>query len=117
MNKKGFTLVELLGCLAILATILCIGLYSARGTLATSLSTIDNITEKEITNIAKDYITENNTNWINNKEEYTCIKISDLISSGYLKDTTNYKNKLVKIVRDAKTKVIINSTIVEECNN
>ena len=39
MNRKGFSLVELLGCLAIMGIILCIGLYSAKGTLATSVST------------------------------------------------------------------------------
>ena len=37
MNRKGFSLVELLGCLAIMGMILCIGLYSAKGTLATSV--------------------------------------------------------------------------------
>lgn len=116
MNNKGFTLVELLGCLVLLATILCIGLYSSRGTLATSLSTIDNISENEIINTAKEYIIENNTTWINN--EYTCIKISELISMGYLDEqsTTSYNNKIIKITRNPQTKVITNSTIEDKCN-
>lgn len=119
MNNKGFSLIELLGCLVLLTVILCIGLYSARGTLATTISTVDTISEKEITNIAETYIIENTINWINNKqEEYSCIKISDLISSGYLleKDVVDYKSKIVRLVRNPKTKVIISSSIEDNCN-
>ena len=43
MNRKGFTLIEFLGCMALLGVILAIGLYVTRGTLATALSTLTDV--------------------------------------------------------------------------
>ena len=118
MNRKGFSLIELLGCLAIMGIILCIGLYSAKGTLATTLSTLDDISDNEIYNAAKTYILENKITWINDEIEHTCITISALVDSGYFKENEviAYKDKSVKIIREPITKVITNTTIVEECN-
>ena len=48
MNNKGFSLIEMLGCVALLGIILCISLFINRKTLATSLSTLDNISNNEI---------------------------------------------------------------------
>ena len=59
MNNKGFTLVELLGCLVLLGFVLGIGLYSARGTLSTTLTTLDQVSENEIYDSAEIYLMEN----------------------------------------------------------
>lgn len=118
MNRKGFSLVELLGCLAIMGMILCIGLYSAKGTLATSVSTLTDISVNEIHSAAKTYILENKITWVNDGTEHICITISTLVDAGYFKEfeVIEYKDKSVKIIRDPITKVITNTTIVEECN-
>lgn len=118
MNRKGFSLVELLGCLAIMGIILYIGIYSAKGTLATSISTLNDISDNEIYSAAKTYILENKITWVNDGVEHTCLTVSDLVDSGCFKENEviTYKDKSVKIIRDPITKVITNTTIVEECN-
>ena len=116
MNNKGFGLIELLGCLVILGLIFGIGLYSARGTLSTSL-TLDQVSENEIYDMAEIYIMENNVSWINNDIEYTCIDIDRLVDMGYFKsdEVSGYIDKFVKVVRDSSTKVINSTKLVDVC--
>lgn len=118
MNKKGFTLLELLGCLAILGFILCIGLYTTRGTLATALSTLTDVSLNQIYDASKLYITENKTNWINNEEEYACISVRNLVDVGYFNEgeVTTYLDDMIRIVREPKTKVIQKIKLVDTCN-
>lgn len=118
MNKKGFSLIELLGCLIILGIILCIGLYSTRGTLATTLSTLTNVSENEIYEIAETYTIEKNVTWFNDDLEYTCITVSDLVDNGYFKENevTTYKDKVIKIIRNPITKVVTDINLLKECN-
>ena len=61
---------------------------------------------------------ENKITWVNDGTEHTCITVSDLVDAGYFKEfeVITYKDKSVKIIRDPITKVITNTTIVEECN-
>lgn len=118
MNRKGYTLIELLGCLVLLAVILCIGLYSSRGTLATTLSTLTNVSENEIYDAAETYVLENKMSWINNGEEYACLTVYNLVDAGYFEtdEVTEYKDDMIKVVRDSKTRVVSSVKIVEECN-
>ena len=117
LNNRGFSLIELLGSLALLALILCIGLYSARGTLSTSLITLDSVSENEIKNAAELYVIENPVSWINDGNEWTCIKTFDLVDKGYFDDNevTSYKDKKIKLVRDSISKVITSVLIVDSC--
>ena len=118
MNRKGFTLVEMLGCLVLLALVLGIGLYSARGTLATSLSTLTSVSENEIYDASRIYILENSTTWINiNNDEYTCFMVNALVDKGYFEynDVSEYRNDFIKIVREPGTKVIQSIKIVDSC--
>ena len=117
MNRKGFTLIELLGCLALLGVILCIGLYTARGTLATALSTLTDASVSQIYNATNNYILENKITWINKGEEYVCVEIESLVDSGYFseKDVVNYKNEFVRVVRDSKTKTITEMSLMGDC--
>ena len=118
MNRKGFTLIEFLGCMALLGVILAIGLYVTRGTLATALSTLTDVSVSQIYNATDAYIIENQTSWINDGEEYTCIKIKQLVDAGYFEndEVINYKNKSVRVVRETKTKVIESMGLVDDCN-
>lgn len=117
MNNKGFSLIELLGCLMLLGIILGIGLYSAKGTLATSLSTIDQVSENEIYDAAEVYVLEYSASWINVGDEYTCLTVEDLVDAGYF-DYSEVKldvYKKIKIIRDSNTRVINSVKFVDNC--
>lgn len=118
MNRKGFTLIEMLGCLLLMAVILGIGLYSARGTLATSLSTLTGISENEIYSASKTYVLENGVNWINVAgEEYTCLTVNELVDKGYFEsnEVSSYDGNYIKIFRNPDTKVIKKIDLIDEC--
>ena len=117
MNNKGFSLIELLGSLVLLGLILCIGLYSARGTLATSLSTLIGVSENEIYDTAEMYVLGNPVTWIKDTEEYTCLTVTDLVDAGYFEENEvlSYKDNKIKIVRDEHTKVVNNIKLVDIC--
>lgn len=117
MNNKGFSLVELLGCLMLLLTILCIGLYSARGTLARTFSVLDSIDENEIYNASEMYVLEYNVKWNNGIEEYTCLTIRELVDKGYFNtdEVSSYIDKEVKVIRDSETKVVSDVKVVDVC--
>lgn len=118
MNRKGFSLIELLGCMALLGVILCIGLYSARGTLATALSTLTDVSINEIYDATEMYVLENKITWIKDGEEYTCLTVNNLVDAGYFEDgqVTSYKDDKIKVIRDTKTKVIGSIQLVDSCN-
>ena len=64
MNSRGFTLIELLACLALLGVILGIGLFVTRDTLSTSLTTLTDVSERELYNTVEMYVLENKVTWI-----------------------------------------------------
>jgi len=117
MNNKGFTLVELLGCLVIIALILGIGLYTTRGTLSTAKTSLDSVSENEIYDASKMYAVENLVVWSEGDNQYACVAIENLVNMGYFSETemTSYKDKFVKLVRDANTKVVNDAFIVDVC--
>ena len=61
MNKKGFTLIEFLICLALLGIVLVIGLCASGGAIRTSLSSLRSVSESEVFKAAKSYSLENNS--------------------------------------------------------
>ena len=118
MNRKGFTLIEMLGCLALLGLVLGIGLYVTRDTLSTSLSTLTSVSDNQIKEAATLYVSEIRMTWINeSNEEYTCLTIKELVDAGYfdLEDVMDYKDDYVRISRTPKTKVIEKIQILDEC--
>jgi len=119
MNNKGFSLIEMLGCIALLGFILCISLFVNRKTLATSLTTLNNVSNNEIYKASESYVLEQKVNWINyNNEEYTCVTVKELVDYGYLRDNkvNDYRDEIVKIIREPKTKVINNVLFVDICD-
>ena len=117
MNNKGFTLVELLACLALLGVVLGIGLYVTRDTLSTTLTTLTDVSEKEIYDTAKIYVLENKVEWKNAQVEYTCITVNNLVEKGYFDfdEITSYKDKKIKLERDKQSKVIDSVRFVDSC--
>ena len=117
MNNKGFTLVELLACLALLGIVLGIGLFVTKDTLSTTLTTLTDVSEKEIYDTAEIYVLENNVQWKIADNEYTCITVNNLVEKGYFEndEVVSYKEKLVKLERDVQSKVIDSVRFVDEC--
>ena len=117
MNRKGFSLIELLGCLALLGLVLCIGLYTTKDTLSTSLSALTSVSKNQIYDASKLYVTEYNVNWKSSNEEYVCLTLQNLVDTGYFDDNevTAYKDNKIRVVRDKNTKVINSIKLVDVC--
>lgn len=118
MDRKGFTLIELLACLALLGIILGIGLFVTRDTLSTSLSTLMDVSTNQVYDAATTYVMENGVSWINALgDEYTCVDIDTLVDNGYFEESevNEYYDNFVKVMRDAKTKVVNNVRLVDVC--
>ena len=116
MNRKGFTLIDLLACLALLGIILLIGISVSRNTMSTSLVRLRTVSDNEVFSAANNYVLENNIYF--NEHGYICINVSDLIDYGYLNDTNDnkIKNKIVAIYGNNNTKVITTTKYVDSCN-
>ena len=78
MNNKGFSLIELLGCLCLLTIFLLIGLYSAKDTLATTFSILNGVSENQIYSAARMYVVEKQVTWSSGDNEYVCITVDEL---------------------------------------
>lgn len=117
MNSRGFTLIELLACLALLGVILGIGLFVTRDTLSTSLTTLTDVSERELYNTVEMYVLENKVTWISSTLEYTCVTVNNLVEKGYFKENevSSYKDKTIKVVREKTTKTINDVRFVEVC--
>ena len=80
MNKKGFTLVELLAVIIILGIIATITVVSVTDILSTSKDSTHDVKVKQIISKAEAYDIKKGNN------DLTCIDISTLLDSGYLND-------------------------------
>lgn len=93
MNKKGFTLVELIATIALLAVIAIISFVSINSVLNESkkkncISLVDNITSA-----SKEYVSDNRYNFTNNSD--ISISAETLITSNYLSSSLDdpFSNK------------------------
>lgn len=119
MGNRGFTLIELIVCLVIVAIVFSLGFGLIRGTRAGALTTIDKINENELINAAKTYILENNVSWISEEDNlYVCISVNDMVDNKYFKreEVSNYSNQFVKIIKNKNTQVVTDLIIMKECN-
>lgn len=113
MNNKGFTLMEMLATVMIIAIIFGVAFYLIRGTTATTLTQIEEVSDAQIFNCARAYVTEVNKPF--NNEGYTCVTLEELLDYGYLKNI-NDSSRIIKITRNINTKVIEEIKYVNECN-
>ena len=111
MNNKGFSLVELLASLVIIAILFGIAMYLFRGTYSSTMTQFDYISDTEAFNSARSYALETNAFGSN---DYACVTIRNLIDYGYLSNK-NYEDKTIKLTRDNVTKVIEEIKYVDEC--
>ena len=113
MNKKGFTLVELLAVLVIIAIVFTISFYILKDTMAASVIQMDEAVENEIYEAANAYVIETNKPF--NSEGYTCVTVKDLIDYGYVKEA-DYLGKIIRVERNNQSKVIEVIKYVDECD-
>lgn len=117
LNRKGFTLFELLASLIVLGVILGVGFYLARGTLATTVDAMNGVGEREVYDAAELYVLENNVSWINDGDEYTCLMVDQLVDMGYFDngEVSDYQDRKIKVVRNSVSKVISDIKFVDVC--
>ena len=95
--KKGFTLVELLAVIVILAVLALITTVAVNDILSDSKDTLSDTQKHNIEESAETYYIKEGMN-----ADATCISISDLISKGYID---------AKEVKDPKTKETLTGSV------
>ncbi len=111
-NNKGFTLVEALAALVIIAIIFVVIINIFKGTFSITDSQMEKINDNRVFESAKLYVLEMNKAF--NEEGYTCINLKDLVNYGYL-NIDSYEDKIIKITRNMDTMVIQNVEYVSVC--
>lgn len=103
LNKKGFTLIELVGVIIIISILSLLFFPSLINQFKKTSDNMDETTKKIIIDSAKIYVDNNESNF--DKSKTYCITISTLIDNEYLEDNfTEYnkdyiiKNKVVQAI-------------------
>lgn len=115
MKNKGYTLIELLGVIVILAVLIMLVFPSVINFIKSSNEKKDKLTEELIISAAEDYISDNSSElYLTSGTEY-CISIDALIGKNYLSESaknSNLDSKNVKVTYTDK----INYEIVDHCS-
>ncbi len=91
--KKGFTLVELLGVIVILALLMLVVFPSVINLIKKSSSKADEITMKLVENATYEYMDEYISRFPRTSGNSYCITLNDLIEKGYLKGPIKINDK------------------------
>ena len=125
LNKRGFTLVELLAIIVITAVILGIGTYSVIHLVNNSKTGATRISVNSIKESASIYSDEDSSRWIepyNDSYSYFCTTIGELINKGIIKKNATLPNgidrdKYVSIKKNKVTLVKSEAVILASENN
>ena len=104
MNKKGFTLTELLGVIVILAIIAIIAFPSVLGLLNNSQNETDEAMQNFAITAARSYVNDNMDSYPKALEgqtkTYSNLKIQTLLDEGYISSTTISSEKNCEMLND-----------------
>lgn len=104
MNKKGFTLTELLGVIVILAIIAIIAFPSVLGLLNSSQDETDEAMQNFAITAARNYVNDNMDSYPKALEgqtkTYSNLKIQTLLDEGYISSTTISSEKNCEMLND-----------------
>ena len=104
MNKKGFTLTELLGVIVILAIIAIIAFPSVLGLLNSSQNETDTAMQNFAITAARNYVNDNMDSYPKALEgqtkTYSNLKIQTLLDEGYISSTTISSEKNCEMLND-----------------
>ena len=99
LNRKGYTLIELLAVILIISLIIALSIFGIIKAINSSKGKAATLSEKSIKEAAETYATEKNDDssyWldITNKEnKYFCITIEELMNKGLLDKKANIESK------------------------
>lgn len=142
-KEKGFTLIEILAVVFIIALVLGIGTYGVTVVIRNSNEKSYSISVNNIKGSSVSYVNEryNGVNWISGEDgevdsEFTCVSVSSLINYGYYSDNdldklgelsdkvNGYKvenDSYIKINRDISSKAIVSEELSDDsdivCSN
>ena len=127
LNKKGYTLIELLAVILIIGLILVLSTYGIIKSIKSSKGKAETLSEKSIKESAETYATEKNDDssyWldITDKEnKYFCITIEELMNKGLLdkkaESTKFKKSDFVLVKKNKVTNVNSKAEILTNDNN
>lgn len=112
MNKKGFTLVELLGTLVVISLILALVLPKIISWFSNSSGRYLELNEELIIEGARIYVEEHPNTYLKEVEAEYIITMQEMINYGSL-DENNVKNIARESYQDYKVKVIYNGMYFE----
>ena len=112
--KRGFTLVELLGVIVILAIISVLMFPVITNNLKSAQKKIDNSTEQIVFSAADEYIKEKQNNYPLTANATYCITIQNLIDNGNLsEDSLKESSKKGTIVPTGTVRATVNGNIYD----
>ena len=111
MNRKGYSIVELLAILIVVGLVVGLSYTMLRGTFSSTDSQMDKVNDSEILDSARVYALENGSF---NSQGYVCVRLKDLIDYGYIK-VDAFEDKLIKVIRNNFTMVIDKVEYVYNC--
>ena len=127
LNKKGYTLIELLAVILIIGLILVLSTYGIIKSIKSSKEKVTTLSEKSIKEAAETYATEKNDDsnyWldITDKEnKYFCTTIEELMNKGLLdkkaESTKFKKSDFVLVKKNKVTNVNSKAEILTNDNN
>lgn len=96
MKQRGFTLVELLAVIIILSLLLIIVIPKINDGIKSKENEVSEITKQMIFSATGFYLSDLDNEYIQLNGNSYCIKVIDLINMGYLKETDDLPDKIVK---------------------
>lgn len=119
MNKKGFTIIEILICVSLLASIALIGIVQIRKETKTDEKIKEEYTEalKLESGLLYDrYKTNEKFSGLVRENDWVIIQLGDLIDEGLLEETiyNPYRNTTVGDFREDCIKIILNKELIPE---
>lgn len=122
MKNKGYTLIELLGVMILLALLISLVLPSVINSIKLSSEEQDSLTNKLIINAAKTYIDDNADDFYSIYGNTYCISLNTLVENNYLKDSveldgknaTNSKSVKVNYTNKYSYEIVDNNACTEK---
>ena len=105
MNKKGFTLAELIGVIVVLSLICLITVPAIASVLKTNKKSLCETQLKNVLAAAKSYVSENLLSMPINDGDYKIITIGDLIENGFIEE--NIQDPVTKEEIDPEIEITI----------
>ena len=103
MKNKGFSLIELLGSITLLAIIAIIAFPAILNLLAGSQNEIDKAMKEYVVSAAREYVNDNIDEFSTSPSLNKKVCIQSLIDKGYISDTTINEKKNSDLKNDAIT--------------